>query len=214
MWNLSIAFFSIGARRCWHFHTLEWSAGKCWSNIRKSEEYGNLTFWPMQQYWNRVAIRPQINTRDPRPPIPPLAMASSAMAQIGGLRVFADHRRENKCKTNAPTIFASPAAFYAYLSSCSDRSRRIWHTHLTNYGYFDYGKTQRPPIWAPCRNKDAQALGSLLYICVMCIRLIAVLFELDVFIIWFHQNKSMNAFWLEVIILLSLVYLWQLSSCS
>ena len=33
------------------------------------------------------------------------------------------------------------------------------HTHLTNHGYFDRGKTRIPPIWAPCRNKDVASSG-------------------------------------------------------
>ena len=44
-------------------------------------------------------------------------------AQIGGLRVFADHRCRNKCKTNVPTIFTCRAVFYACLSLRSDRNR-------------------------------------------------------------------------------------------
>ena len=39
-----------------------------------------------------------------------------------------------------------------------------WHMHLVNLGYFDYGKTQRPPIWATCRVKMEQVLGSPLYV--------------------------------------------------
>ena len=66
-------------------------------------------------------------------------------AQIGGLRVFADHTRKNKCKTNASTFFACHAAFYACLSPCSDPSRCRWHMHLTNQSYFDYGKTPKTP---------------------------------------------------------------------
>ena len=73
-------------------------------------------------------------------------------AQIGSLWVFADHARKNKHNINAPTIFAHRAAFYAYLSSPSDRSWCRWHTLLTNYryfGYFDYRKhlnTQFEPM--------------------------------------------------------------------
>ena len=43
--------------------------------------------------------------------------------QIGGLRDFADHTRKYTRKTNAPTIFACRAAFYAFLSSRSDCGR-------------------------------------------------------------------------------------------
>ena len=37
------------------------------------------------------------------------------------------------------------AAFYVHLSSRSDHGRYRWHTHLTNYGYFDYGKNHKTP---------------------------------------------------------------------
>ena len=68
-------------------------------------------------------------------------------------------------KTNASTIFTHRAAFYTCLSSHSDRSRCRWHTHLMNHGYFDYRKTQRPPIWTPCRDKNGAGSGiSLVYL--------------------------------------------------
>ena len=61
---------------------------------------------PIFEWWT------QIYKGHPRPCIPPSVMASSAMgAQIGGLRVFADHTR----KTNAPTIFACCAAFHMFI---------------------------------------------------------------------------------------------------
>ena len=63
--------------------------------------------------------------------------------QIGGLCVFADRTRKNKRKTNALTILLHRAAFYTCLSSRSDPSRCGWHTHLTNHGYFDYGKNPK-----------------------------------------------------------------------
>ena len=44
-------------------------------------------------------------------------------AQFEGLRVFADHTHENKCRTIALTIFAHRAAFCACLSSRSDRRK-------------------------------------------------------------------------------------------
>ena len=36
-------------------------------------------------------------------------------AQIGGLRVFADHTRKNKHKTNAPTIFAPAVRHFTHV---------------------------------------------------------------------------------------------------
>ena len=64
-------------------------------------------------------------------------------AQIGGLRVFADHTHKNKRKANASRTFTSHAVFYACLSSRSDRCR--WRTHLTNQDYFDYVKNSKTP---------------------------------------------------------------------
>ena len=91
----------------------------------------------------------------------------SHRTQTGGLRVFPDHTRKKTCKMNAPTIFVHHAAFYVCLSSRSDRSRCGWYTHLTNNGYFDYGKTRRPPIWAPCRKKRWRRFWKLWCISVM-----------------------------------------------
>ena len=89
-------------------------------------------------------------------------MALSAIgAWIGGLRVFANHTRKNKHKTDAPMIFASRAAFNVCLSSRSGHSRCRWHTHLMNHGYFDFRKNPKtpPPIWAPCRDKNCAGHG-------------------------------------------------------
>ena len=67
----------------------------------------------------------------------------------GSSSFFDDHTCNNTCKTNAPTIFAHHAAFYACLSSCLDHGRCRWHTYLTNHGYFDYGKTPKTPNLSP-----------------------------------------------------------------
>ena len=68
-------------------------------------------------------------------------------AQIGDLRVFADHTRKKHTQNKCSHDFR--AAFYACLSSCSDRGRCRWHTHLTNHGYFDYRKNLKTPILSP-----------------------------------------------------------------
>ena len=78
-------------------------------------------------------------------------------AQIGGLRVFANHTCKNKCKTSSLTIFVPRAAFYTCLSLRSDYSRCRWHTHPTNYSYFDYGKNSKtlnlsPMLWSKWRS--------------------------------------------------------------
>ena len=45
------------------------------------------------------------------------------------------------------------------------RSRCRWYTHLTNHGYFDYGKTRRPQFEPYASIKMVQVLGSPMYIC-------------------------------------------------
>ena len=52
-------------------------------------------------------------------------------------------------------IFVHHAAFYACFICTVRRQHMQWHTQLSNCNYFDYEKkTWRPPIWAPCRDKD------------------------------------------------------------
>ena len=115
---------------------------------------------------------PQIYKGDPRPgiphlppPLPPPPTCNGIIshgAQIGGIWVFADHTCKNKHKTNASTIFG-----YVYLHA-QNRNRCRWHTHLTNHGYFDYGKKMSTPIWAPCRDQNGAGFGiSLVYLCCM-----------------------------------------------
>ena len=62
----------------------------------------------------RLVFRPQVQKGDPRKEIPG--------AQIGGIQVFADHTRGNKCKQNASTIFERLAAFHACLFAQLDCS--------------------------------------------------------------------------------------------
>ena len=91
----------------------------------------------------------------------------SHRAQIGGIRVFANHTRKTNTKQMRPWSLHSVQHFNACLSSRSDRSRCRWHTYLTNHGYSDHGKTLNTPIWALLHSgiKMAQVLGSPLYIC-------------------------------------------------
>ena len=89
----------------------------------------------------------------------------SCGAQIGGLRVFADHSYENKSEKSAPTIFTHRAAFYAILSSRSDRSRCRWHTHQRTMVILITRKTWRPQFEPHAGMKMAQVLLSPLYIC-------------------------------------------------
>ena len=94
--------------------------------------------------------------RDPRPPIPPCVMVSSAWGSSWGLRVFADHTGKNKRKTNASTISAHHAAFHVCLSAPSDRSRCRWHTNLMNQLFW----AQEKPEYAHAGSKMVQILES------------------------------------------------------
>ena len=98
--------------------------------------------------------------------------------------MFTDHTRRNKRKKKCPWSSHIVQSFtHVYL-----HAQIAVHTHLTNHGYFDHGKTQIPPIWAPCRDKDGVGsgisglyLGSPVYICdyitneVMCSVTVATL---------------------------------------
>ena len=156
--------------------------------------------WDMQ--WS------QIKKRDPRTPTPPRVMASSAMElQLGVFGVFADHTRRNKRKQNGSTIFAHCAALYA---SCSDRtedagSKRTWRTRVILIS----GKTWKPPIWAPCRDKDGTGSGiSGLYLWQWFSNWLAIL-QLKCF---FYINKVMKLVYLFLSLSSSLHFISQRSS--
>ena len=72
-------------------------------------------------------------------------------------------------KTNAKQMHPqslSVVRCFTCLFSRLDCSRCRWHTHLTNYGYFDYAKTEAPPlIWAPRQDKTDTCSGiSIVYL--------------------------------------------------
>ena len=82
--------------------------------------------------------------------------------QIEGLQVFAHHTHINKCKTNASMNFARRQRFtHVYLQTKSAVDAGDIHTWRTMIILIT-GKSRRPPIWAPCRNKK---LPVPLYIC-------------------------------------------------
>ena len=95
---------------------------------------------------------PQIYTRDTRLLIRPRVLESSSIGLNSGVFGFLPTTRKNNRKTNALTIFARRAASNAWLSSRSDRSTCKLLTHLGNHDYFDYGKNQETPNWAPCQD--------------------------------------------------------------
>ena len=88
-------------------------------------------------------------------------------AQIGSIRVFADHTRKNKRKVTASRIFACLAAFYVCSTSLWDYSRCRWNMHLTNHGYSNYGKNLNIPNFSSCRDEnEADRVLTLVYLWV------------------------------------------------
>ena len=85
-------------------------------------------------------------------------------APIGGFRVFADHTRGNKHKQNVSMIFAPRAAFYACLSSHSDRS-----TYAPDESrlFWSQEKLEYPQFEPHAGIKMVQVLASPVYICGM-----------------------------------------------
>ena len=102
----------------------------------------------------------------PRPCILPRAMASSAMGLKLRVFGFLTTTHAKKRKTNFSTIFAHVAAFYACVSSGSDRSRCSWHRHLINTVILITGKKPKYSQFEPhAVIKMSQILGSPFYIC-------------------------------------------------
>ena len=86
-------------------------------------------------------------------------------AQIGGLRVFANHTRKNKRNTMHPWSLRAVWRFtgvHLHAKTAVDATDiRTWPTTVI----LITGKPRRPPIWAPCRNKDGTGSGiSLVYL--------------------------------------------------
>ena len=107
--------------------------------------------------------RPQIYTRDPRPPIPPCVMALSTMgAQFGGLRFLpTTHAKINakqmRSQSSRAVQYFALVCLHAQTPVHADNIR-TWHTPTV----FITEKTWRPPNSAGV--KMAQVLRSLVYI--------------------------------------------------
>ena len=85
-------------------------------------------------------------------------------AQIGDLRLFTDHARKNNAKPMHLRSLRTVRYFTRVLSSRSDRSRCTWWTAVISITgkpedpQFER-KTWRPPIWAPCQEKNGAGSG-------------------------------------------------------
>ena len=82
-------------------------------------------------------------------------------AQFGVLRIFADHTRKSKCKTNALTIFTHRPAFNAWLSSHSGRPQYMHVTYAPDEPrlFCFREKSEDPQIEPHAGIKMAQAYG-------------------------------------------------------
>ena len=102
---------------------------------------------------------------DPRPCMLCCVMAWSTMGLKLEILGFCWPRQaKTKAKQLRPRS-RHRAAFYACLSPCLDHSRCRWHMHLTTTVVLIMEETRRPPIWAPCWDKNGA--GSEIYICGM-----------------------------------------------
>ena len=103
----------------------------------------------------------QILKRNPRTPILPCIMASSAVElQLGKFRfLLTTHtrkQRQTKCVHNLRTHL-TPVYLHAQTAA---------HTHLLNHGYFDRGKNPNTPNWTPMPVKWRSFWGLwFIYIC-------------------------------------------------
>ena len=106
-----------------------------------------------------IDLHHQIYKGDPRPHSTPCNGVVSHGAQIGGIRVFADHTRKINRKQMRSRYSHAVQCFNVCLSSRSDRSRCRWHTHLPNHSFLITGKPRIPPIWAPCWDQNGTGFG-------------------------------------------------------
>ena len=109
--------------------------------------------WPTRLTWkcNRNSKhQPQIYKGDPRPRIPPCVMASLAMGlKLGSFGILPTTHTKANTKLMCPLSSCAVQYFMCVLSSRSDRSGCRWYMHLTNRGYFDYGKNLKTPNLSP-----------------------------------------------------------------
>ena len=86
-------------------------------------------------------------------------MASSAVGlKLGGFGFLSTTHAKQTWNKRIHDDLIAPYGVLR-LSSCSNHDTCRQHTHLTNHGYFDYGKTRKPPNSAPCRDQDGAGSG-------------------------------------------------------
>ena len=110
--------------------------------------------------FKQLLWRSRIYKGEPRPPC---VIALSVMVLTWGAIIRflpTTHAKANAHQMHPRYLHA--VWHLTRLSLCPDYSRWCWHTNLTNHSYFDYGitgKTWRPPIWAPFRDKNGTCSG-------------------------------------------------------
>ena len=98
-----------------------------------------------------IASKPQIYTRDPRPPIQSCVMASWDMGPVWSLWDFCWPHMQKQSKANVFTIFVRGATWYAWFFQAQTTPHagniNTWRTTVI----LITEKTQRRPIWAAYR---------------------------------------------------------------
>ena len=113
-------------------------AGRNLNQIVRSEMYKILSF---------LTKKPRIYTRDPKPPIPPYVMASSATGlNLGVFGFLPTTHAKIHAKQNCVHHLLRTVRRFALI--CHYAQIAVY-TYLTNRGYFDYGKIRRPSNSAP-----------------------------------------------------------------
>ena len=131
---------------------------KCLTCLSVVENLNGYTrvFFPLNFRWGKDSV----HKGDPRPCIPPRAMASSAMGSnweySGFCRPHTRKQMQTKCVHNLRMLWGISRVFIFKLRT---------QMHLTNHGYFDHGNNAKTPIWASCRDKNGTGCRiSLVYL--------------------------------------------------
>ena len=85
-------------------------------------------------------------------------------AQIGGLQGFSPHMLKQMRPWSLRTVLYFTGVNRHARTAVDTDDIRTWQTMVI----LITGNTRRPPIWAPCRDKNDAGLGSPLYICCFC----------------------------------------------
>ena len=141
----------------------------------------------------KPALKPQIYTRDPRPPVPARVMVSSAMGSIWGSSGFCWSRTQKQMQNRCPRSLHTMQHFmHAFIITL-----RLQHDAVkyapNNPDYFYNGKNLKTPKFSPRQDQDGAGSGiSGLYLWLKHIFWIMICHSLcvmDIFISFLQQRK-------------------------